>query len=144
MDHFEIVPSILFSQQHLGMGGNIFVEKFAWNCPVNFVFHVILNINKRPLSLTAPLSNNTLSMIHSPINTKWHWFDLSMPPKVKCHEVNWKTIYDLLCVYENLWDTTPWKVCDLDLTLKGNQRSKITRSTERSYIWLCICASYKH
>ena len=28
------------------------------------------NLNKRPLGLTAPLSNNTLSMIHSPMNTK--------------------------------------------------------------------------
>ena len=35
-------------------------------------------LNKRPLGLTAPLSNNTLNMIHSQMNTKWHWFDLSM------------------------------------------------------------------
>ena len=56
---------------------------------------VVLNSlkNKRPLGLTALLSNNTLSMIYSPMNTKWPWFDLSMPPKVKCHDVNWKTIY---------------------------------------------------
>ena len=63
-------------------------------------------INKRPLDLTAPLSNNRLSMIYSPMNTKWPWFDLSMPPKVKCHDVNWKTIYtvyDLLYVHEKLY-----------------------------------------
>ena len=30
-----------------------------------------------------------LSMIHSPMNTKWPCLDLSMPPKVKCLEVNW-------------------------------------------------------
>ena len=30
------------------------------------------------------------------MNTQWPWFDLSIPPKVKCHGVNWKTIYDLL------------------------------------------------
>ena len=55
--------------------------------------------NKRP-----PLSNNTLSMMHSPMNTQWPWFDFSMPPMVKCHGVNWKTIYDLLymCFMQNL------------------------------------------
>ena len=42
---------------------------------------------KRPLGLTAPLSNNTLPMIHRPMNIQWPWFDLLMPPKVKCHEV---------------------------------------------------------
>ena len=31
------------------------------------------------------------------------------------------------------------KVCNLDLTFKGNQRSKITRSTERSYMTLYMC-----
>ena len=95
-------------------------------------------------------------------NSLWniaHWkpndldLPLQCPFKVKCYtcyKVNWKAIYDLLYVrhtnFDNmmhhLWDTTPWKVCDLDLTFKGNPRSKITRSTERSY--LCICASYKH
>ena len=25
----------------------------------------------------------------------------------------------------HLWDTTPWQVCDLDLTFKGSQRSKV-------------------
>ena len=30
------------------------------------------------------------------MNTQWPWFDLSTPPNVKCHGVNWKTIYDLL------------------------------------------------
>ena len=28
------------------------------------------------------------------------------------------------------------KACDLDLTFKGNPRSKVTRSTERSYMTL--------
>ena len=61
-------------------------------------------LNKRPLGLTAPLSNNTLSMIYSPMNIKWPWFDLSMPPKVKCHDVNWKTIY-------RIWSTMcSWKI----------------------------------
>ena len=65
--------------------------------------HTLVYRNKRPLGLTAPLSNNTSSMIHSPMNTKWPWFDLSMPPKVKCHEVNWKTIYMIYYVYEKLY-----------------------------------------
>ena len=38
------------------------------------------DVNKRPLGLTAPLSNNTLRIIHSPMSTIWHWFDLSMTP----------------------------------------------------------------
>ena len=32
--------------------------------------HLLLFVNKRPLGLRAPLSNNTLSMIRSPMNTK--------------------------------------------------------------------------
>ena len=58
--------------------------------------YIFYEWNKRPHGLTAPLSNNTWSIIHSPMNTQWPWFDLSMPPKVKCCGVNWKTIYDLL------------------------------------------------
>ena len=60
--------------------------------------------------------------------------------KVKCYKVNWKAIYDLLFhtnfghTMHHQWDTTPWKVCDLDLTFKGNPRSKVTMSTERSYM----------
>ena len=85
-----------------------------------------------------------------------HWkpndldFALSISSKVKCYtcyKVNWKAIYDLLYVFHtnfdhmmhHLWDTTPWKVCNLDLTYKGNPRSKITRSTERSYMTLYMC-----
>ena len=64
----------------------------AWHQPI-FIK------NNRPLGLTAPLPNNTLYMIHSPMNTQWPWFDISMPPKVKCHGVNWKTIYDLLHMF---------------------------------------------
>ena len=63
----------------------------------NAVFHGIYFNNKRPLGMTAPLSNNTLSMIH--MNTQWPWVNLSMPPKVKYHRVSWKTIYDLLYMY---------------------------------------------
>ena len=63
-------------------------------------------------------------MIHSQINTQWSWFDLSMPPKVKCNGVNWKTIYDVFHPkldkkMLHLGDATFWKSCDLDLTLKG-------------------------
>ena len=55
--------------------------------------------NKRPLGLTAPLSNTTLPMIHSPMNTQWPWLDLSKSPKVKCHGVNWNTIYEYyICI----------------------------------------------
>ena len=39
----------------------------------------------------------------------------------------------------HLWETPPWKVCDLDLTFKGNPRSKITRLTKRSYMTLYLC-----
>ena len=81
------------------------------------------NWNKRPLGLTAPLSNNTLSIIHSPMNAQWPWFDLSMPPKVKCHRVNWNIIYDVLYVFHakfnkmlHLGDIIFWKSCDLDVT----------------------------
>ena len=87
---------------------------------------------KRPLGLTAPLSNNTLSIIHSPMNAQWPWFDLSMLPKVKCHRVNWKSIYDLLYVFHakfnkmlHLGDITFWKSCDLDLTKKDYPRSNV-------------------
>ena len=73
-------------------------------------------------------------MIHSQINTQWSWFDLSMPPKVKCNGVNWKTIYDLLDVFHakfdkmlHLGDATFWKSCDLDLTLKGYPMSIVLR-----------------
>ena len=74
-------------------------------------------------------------MIHNQINTQWSWFDLSMPPKVKCNGVNWKTIYDLLNVFHakldkkmlHLGDATFWKSCDLDLTLKGYLMSIVLR-----------------
>ena len=54
--------------------------------------------------------------------------------KGQCYKVHWKAIYDLLYVFHtnfdhmmhHLWDTTPWKVCELDLTLKCNPRSKVT------------------
>ena len=74
--------------------------------------------------------NNTLSMIH----TQWNQRTLIWPfnAKVKCHEVNWKTIYDLLYNAQfdmilHLEDTTFWKSCDLDLTLKGYPRSNVFR-----------------
>ena len=74
-------------------------------------------------------------MIYSQINTQWSWFDLSMPPKVKCNGVNWKTIYDLLYVFHvkfdkkmlHLGDATFWKSYDLDLTLKGYPMSIVLR-----------------
>ena len=34
------------------------------------MYSIYSYINKRPLGLKAPLSNNTLSMIHNPMNTK--------------------------------------------------------------------------
>ena len=72
---------------------------------------------------------------YSQINTQWSWFDLSMPPKVKCNGVNWKTIYDLLYVFHakfdkkmlHLRDATFWKSYDLDLTLKGYPMSIVLR-----------------
>ena len=91
--------------------------------------------NKRPLGLTAPLSNNTLSMIYNPMNTKWPWFDLSMPPKVKCHDVSWKTIYRIwftMCSWKIVYDA-PFrrynllKSCDLDSTLKMYLMSNVLR-----------------
>ena len=76
-------------------------------------------LNKRPLGLTAPLSNCLyytndvyLSMIHSQINTQLSRFDLSMP---RC--------YDLLYVFHAKFD----KSCDLDLTLKGYPMSNVSR-----------------
>ena len=93
------------------------------------------NQNKRPLGLTAPLSNNTLCMIYNPMNTKLPWFDLSMPPKVKCHDVNWKTIYRIwftMCSWQIVYDV-PFrrynlsKSCDLDSTLKMYLMSNVLR-----------------
>ena len=88
----------------------------------------------RCLIVYATLNDVYLSMIHSQINTQWSWFDLSMPPKVTCHGVNW-TIYDLLYVFHakfdkkilHLGDTTLLKSCDLDLTLKGYPMSNVSR-----------------
>ena len=79
--------------------------------------------------------SNKLWPEYSPLKTQWPWFALSISSKVKCytsHKVNWKAIYDLLYVFHtnfdhmmhHLRDTTPWTVCNLDLTFKGNPRSK--------------------
>ena len=51
-----------------------------------------------------------------------------MSSNVKCLKVNWGAIYDLLYVFHtnfdhmmyHLWETTPWQVCQLDLTFKCN------------------------
>ena len=56
-------------------------------------------LNKRPLGLRAPLSNNIWSLIKSPIKLNEHPMTLIWPfnaTKVKFHEVNWNTIYDSL------------------------------------------------
>ena len=74
-------------------------------------------------------------MMHSQINTQWSWFDLSMPPKVKCNGANWNTIYDLLYVFHakfdkkmfHVGDATFWKSGDLGLTLKGYPMSIVLR-----------------
>ena len=70
----------------------------------------------------------------SQMNTQWPWLDLSMPPKIKCHGVNWNIIYDLLYVFHakfdkmlHLGDSNFWKSCVLDLTLKGYPRSNVLR-----------------
>ena len=41
-------------------------------CTINIIENSlnIIGKNKRPLGLKAPLSNNTLSMVHSSMNTK--------------------------------------------------------------------------
>ena len=48
----------------------------------------------------------------------WPWFDLSMPSKVKCYQVNWKAIHIWLTVWVSyklwlydyrLWYTNCWK-----------------------------------
>ena len=55
-------------------------------------------------------------------------------PKSNVMGVNWKTIYDLLCVHAkfdkkmlHLRDATFWKSCDLDFTLKGYPMSIVLR-----------------
>ena len=53
-------------------------------------------------------------MKYSQLETQWAWFYISMLPKVKCHLVKWKTMYDLEYVlthfyhkmYHHVWDTT--------------------------------------
>ena len=91
-----------------------------------------LHAKKETLAPTTPIFNNILPMVHSPMNTQWPWFDLSMPPKVKCHGVNWNTIYDLLYVFHAKFDNMLhlgdlWKSCDLYLTLIGYPRSNVLR-----------------
>ena len=90
-------------------------------------------------------------MKYNPLKPQWPWFALSILSKVKCHtccKVNWKAIYDLLYVFHTNFDHmmhhlserhNSLKGCNLDLTFKGNPRSKITRSTERSYMTLYMC-----
>ena len=97
------------------------------------ILNILQHTNKRPLGLTAPLSNNTLCMIHTPMN------------KFKCHGVNWKTIWFTIYVFHaqfdkmfHLWDEPltliwPWKV------IKG-QMSWGKLIVHR---WLPICVSNK-
>ena len=54
--------------------------------------------------------------------------------KVKCYEVNWKTIIIYMYMFHakfdmmlHLEDTTFWKSCYLDLTLTGDPRSNVWR-----------------
>ena len=102
----------------------------------NMILLVCL-INKRPLGLTGLLSNNTLCMIHSPMNTKW---DLIWPLNATQGQMSWGKLKDhiwfTIYVYVfhatfymmlNLGDTTFWKSCDLDLTLKSYPRSNVLR-----------------
>ena len=71
------------------------------------------SINKRPLGLKVPLSNDTWSMIHIPMNTKWPWFDFTIPPKVKCHEVCAYTeipyIINYICVLCKIGYNAPFR-----------------------------------
>ena len=95
-------------------------------------------------------------MKYSPLKTQWPWFALSISSKVKCHtchKVNWKAIYNLLCVFHtnfdhmmhHLWDTTPWKSVNLIWPLKVNQDQKSQNQLkDHTCIWLCICASCKY
>ena len=106
-----------------GGGGGLEKQFFL----ISFHVYAISTLNKRPLGLTAPLFNNTLIMIHSPINTKWPWFDLSVPPKVKYHEVNLKNhIWFTMCLWKCVYDA-PFKSCDLDSTLKVYPKSNVLR-----------------
>ena len=43
-------------------------------------------------------------MKNSQLICHWPWFDLSMSSKVKCYQVNWKAIYDLLYVIHTNFD----------------------------------------
>ena len=90
---------------------------------------------------------NVLGLWNIQLKTQWPLICPFNFIKVKCYKVNWKVIYDLLYVFHtnfdhvmhHIWETIPWKVCDLDLTFKGNPRSKVTRPTERSYMTLYMC-----
>ena len=49
---------------------------------------------------------------YTSLETRWHWFDLSMLSNVKCQEVNWKTIYIyiyfIICVSYKIWSYNEW------------------------------------
>ena len=80
----------------------------------------------------------------------WQPNDIDLPFQfLRMSNVNRKAIYDSLYEFHtnfdhmmhHLWDTIPWKVCDLDLTFKCNQRSQ---GQLKDHTWLRMCTSYKH
>ena len=88
-------------------------------------------VNKRPLGLIAPLSNNTLSMIYSPLTLIW-------PFNATQGQMSWCKLKDhiycmIYCVFmKNVYDA-PFrrynllKSCDLYSTLKVNPMSNVLR-----------------
>ena len=72
------------------------IQTLIIRCIIYEIQTISHKYNKRPLGLTAPLSNNTLSMIHSPMNTQWPFY----ATQGQCHGVNWKTI-PYICMYKS-------------------------------------------
>ena len=48
-------------------------------------------------------------MNNSQLKCHWPWFELSMSSKVKFYQVNWKAMYDLLCVFHTNFDHTMYR-----------------------------------
>ena len=93
----KVVVGLNIAQNHSSRSKEVSGHYLSWLLWT--VEQILYKVNKRPLGLRALLSNNTWSMIHSPMKLNEHPMTLIWPfntTKGKCHGVNWKIIYDLL------------------------------------------------
>ena len=100
--------------------------------------------NKRLLGLTVPLCNNTWSMIHSPMNTKWPWFDLQVQMsrgKLKDHILFTMCLWKMYMML-HLGDATFWSHVTLIRPWKFIQ-GQMSWGKLLVHRWLLICVSNK-